>query len=41
MPYQAAADVAGVPLNTMLTLVNRGRGILKALVLQHQKGKDI
>jgi len=41
MPYQAAADVAGVPLNTMLTRVNRGRGILKELVLQHQKGKDI
>lgn len=41
MPYQAAANLAGVPLNTMLTRVNRGRGILKELVVQHQKGKDI
>lgn len=41
MPYQAAANRAGVPLNTMLTRVNRGRGILKELVVQHQKGKDI
>lgn len=41
MPYQAAADVVGVPLNTMLTRVNRGRGILKELVVKHRKGTAI
>lgn len=41
MPYQAAADTVGVPLNTMLTRVNRGRGILKELVVEHRKGKAI
>jgi RNA polymerase sigma-70 factor (ECF subfamily) len=37
MPYQDAADKIGVPLKTMLTRVNRGRAILKDLVLTHKK----
>ena len=41
MPYQDAADKLGVPLNTMLTRVNRGRAILKELVLQHKKEMGI
>ncbi len=41
MPYKDAADQLGVPLNTMLTRVNRGRGILKELVLDHKKDMGI
>jgi RNA polymerase sigma-70 factor (ECF subfamily) len=41
MPYQDAADKLGVPLNTMLTRVNRGRAILKELVLKHKKEMGI
>ncbi|CAB4591055.1 unannotated protein [freshwater metagenome] len=41
MPYQDAADKVGVPLNTMLTRVNRGRAILKELVLTHKKEMGI
>jgi len=41
MPYQDAADKIGVPLNTMLTRVNRGRTILKELVLTHKKEMGI
>jgi RNA polymerase sigma-70 factor (ECF subfamily) len=41
MPYQDAADKIGVPLNTMLTRVNRGRAILKELVLTHKKEMGI
>jgi RNA polymerase sigma-70 factor (ECF subfamily) len=41
MPYQDAADKVGVPLNTMLTRVNRGRTILKELVLTHKKEMGI
>lgn len=41
MPYQDAADKVGVPLNTMLTRVNRGRAILKDLVLTHKKEMGI
>lgn len=41
MPYQEAANKVGVPLNTMLTRVNRGRAILKELVLQHKKDMGI
>ncbi|MBJ7433597.1 MAG: sigma-70 family RNA polymerase sigma factor [Microbacteriaceae bacterium] len=41
MPYQDAADKIGVPLNTMLTRVNRGRTILKELVLTHKREMGI
>jgi RNA polymerase sigma-70 factor (ECF subfamily) len=41
MPYQDAADKLGVPLGTVLSGVNRGRGILKELVLQHKKEMGI
>jgi RNA polymerase sigma-70 factor (ECF subfamily) len=41
MPYQDAADKLGVTLNTMLTRVNRGRAILKELVLKHKKEMGI
>ncbi len=41
MPYHDAADKVGVPLNTMLTRVNRGRAILKELVLRHKKEMGI
>ena len=41
MPYQDVADKIGVPLNTMLTRVNRGRTILKELVLTHKKEMGI
>jgi RNA polymerase sigma-70 factor (ECF subfamily) len=41
MPYQDAADKVGVPLNTMLTRVNRGRTILKELVMKHKKDVGI
>lgn len=41
MPYQDAADKIGVPLNTMLTRVNRGRAILKELVLTHKREMGI
>lgn len=41
MPYQDVADKLGVPLGTVLSGVNRGRGILKELVLQHKKDMGI
>jgi RNA polymerase sigma-70 factor (ECF subfamily) len=41
MPYQDAADKLGVPLGTVLSGVNRGRAILKELVLSHKKEMGI
>jgi len=41
MPYQDAADKLGVPLGTVLSGVNRGRAILKELVLTHKKEMGI
>lgn len=41
MPYKDAAALVGVPIGTMLTRVNRGRGILKELVIEHMKDKGI
>ena len=41
MPYKDAAEKLGVPIGTVLSGVNRGRAMLKQLVIEHMKDKGI
>ena len=41
MPYKEAAAVLGVPTNTIGSQINRGREILKELVINHKREMGI